>query len=191
MSTSPLTFPTIEAASWAINQSGHGGIDSLLSVAEEDGVFAVSGPADAIAAVAAVPAVDAPASISARLSSLKAARKSAIDASAEVERGKYITLGAGQAMTYQRKTEEARLYVQAVAAEQEIDPADFPLLQATVGIDGATIGAVAELVLQMDAQWAVIGAAIEAARLGAKAAIDVAEDEAAVLAVQPAWPAPG
>lgn len=124
------------------------------------------------------------------LAELKQVRKVQVDASAEVERGKYITLGAGQAMTYQRKTEEARLYVQAVAAEQEIGPADFPLLQATIGIDGPTIGAVAELVLQMDAQWAVIGAAIEAARLGAKAAIDVAEDEAAVLAVQPAWPAP-
>lgn len=138
--------------------------------------------------VATIEAIDlSPAVVdAAALAAAKADRRARIDREAEAERLKYITGGAGQAMTYQRKLEEAR----AAAAEQEPDAEDYPLLAASVGIDGATVAAVAQVVIQMDAAWTVVGAAIEAARLGAKKAIDDAEDESAVRGVQPVWPQP-
>ncbi|MFU0503999.1 hypothetical protein [Pseudaminobacter sp. NGMCC 1.201702] len=120
------------------------------------------------------------------LDEVKVALKSWIDASAEQERLKYITPGAGQAMTYQRKVEEAR----AASTEQNPDPADYPLLSASVGIDGPDLAAVAAVVLAMDAAWTQIGAAIEAVRLGTKKAIDDAAGEAAARAAVEAavWP---
>lgn len=124
------------------------------------------------------------------LAIVKAQLKRGIDDAAEVERLKYITGGAGQAMTYARKTDEARRAQAAIAAEEDIQPVDYPLLAATIGIDGNTLAEVAAVIIAMDAAWAQIGAAIEAARLGAKQAIDAAEDEATARAVAPAWPQP-
>lgn len=124
------------------------------------------------------------------LAAIKTALKQQIDAQAESERGKYLTAGAGQALTYQRKTQEALDYQAAVAFEEEIDPAHFPMLAASLGIDGETLADVAAVVMAMDAAWAKIGAAIERARLSAKAAIDVAVDEETARAVVPVWPQP-
>lgn len=121
---------------------------------------------------------------------VKAQVKRAVDDAAEIERLKYITGGAGQAMTYARKTDEARRVEAAIAAEEDVQPADYPLLAASLGIDGNTIAEVAAVILAMDTAWAQIGAAIEAARLGAKQAIDAADDEATARAVAPAWPQP-
>lgn len=121
---------------------------------------------------------------------VKAQLKRAVDDAAEIERLKYITGGAGQAMTYARKTDEARRVEAAIAAEEDVQPADYPLLAASLGIDGSTIAEVAAVIIAMDAAWAQIGAAIEAARLGAKQAIDAADDEATARAVAPAWPQP-
>ncbi len=119
---------------------------------------------------------------------LKAALKVEIDVAAEVERNRYITPGAGQAMTYQHKAAEAARF----AADPAPDPqaGDYPLLAAEVGITGATLGEVAGVVAAAHAQWLAIGARIEAARLAAKAAVDAAESEAQARAVTPAWPAP-
>lgn len=113
--------------------------------------------------------------------------KASIDAAAEAERLKYITAGTGQAMTYQRKVQEAH----AATAEQDPDPADYPLLSASIGIDGPDLAAVAAVILGMDAAWAQIGAAIEAVRLSTKKTIDEAVDEAAARAAADAaiWPA--
>lgn len=123
-----------------------------------------------------------------QLDALKNSLKAAVDEAAEAERLKYITPGAGQAMTYQRKVEEGRRVIATVAASDEIDAADYPLLSASVGIDGNTLADVAQLVIQMDAAWAQVGAAIEAVRLGAKKAIGEANSEAAAMAVHPVWP---
>lgn len=124
----------------------------------------------------------------AQLEAFKQALKTFIDAAAEAERLKYITPGSGQAMTYARKVEEAKM------ADAEANPiaADYPLLAASLGIDGATIADVANLVLAMDEAWTLIGAAIEAARLSTKAAIDGAANEAAAQAAADAveWPSP-
>lgn len=112
--------------------------------------------------------------------------KMQIDAAAETVRLKYITAGTGQAMTYQRKVDEAK---QAIA-ETNPKPADYPLLSASIGIDGANLKAVAAVILGMDAAWAQIGAQIERIRLTAKQDIDATEDEAAARSVIAAivWP---
>lgn len=120
------------------------------------------------------------------LSDIKASLKSAVDTSAEVERLKYITAGTGQAMTYQRKVEEAK----RIQADTVPTSADYPLLAASIGIDGVSLQAVAAVVLGMDAAWAQIGAQIERIRLTAKQAVDDAQDEAAARGVVAAivWP---
>lgn len=121
------------------------------------------------------------------LGNLKASLKAQIDADAEAQRLKYITPGAGQSMAYLQKAMEATAYLAAT----DPDPADYPLLAAEVGITGDTIADVAAVVDAHYQAWRVIGAAIEQARLGAKAAVDAAETvedaQAAYEAV--AWPA--
>lgn len=126
----------------------------------------------------AVPEVD--------LATLKQWRKASIDAEAERERLRYITPGSGQAMTYARKVEQAK----AAQADADPEPDDYPLLAASIGIDGVDVLAVAATVLAMDAAWEQIGAAIEAARLNGKRAVDLAETVEAVRAIGVVWPSP-
>ncbi|OOO15664.1 hypothetical protein [Agrobacterium pusense] len=104
------------------------------------------------------------------LAALQTAMKAVVDARAESERLKYITPGQGQALTYQRKSEEAR----RAALEDNPRADDFPLLAASLGIEGDSIAQIAELVLTQDAAWASVGSAIERDRLMAKRAIDAA-----------------
>ncbi len=122
------------------------------------------------------------------LDTLKVRLAASIDAAAENERLKYITSGAGQAMTYQRKAEEAR----ACLVATDPQPADYPMLAAEIGITAATLTGVAEVVNAAYQAWLAIGAQIEAARLGAKAAIDAATtaDEARAAAEAVVWPNP-
>lgn len=128
----------------------------------------------------------APFGLYAGLSNLCQGLKAAVDAAAESERQKYITQGAGQAMTYQRKLEEAK----RAAQESSPSASSYPFLAASIGIDGEDIAAVAQTVLSMDAQWALIGSAIEAERLRVKAAISAAEtaEEAQAAFAAITWP---
>jgi hypothetical protein len=124
------------------------------------------------------------------LADVKVRLKAAIDAAAETERLKYITGGAGQAMTYQQKADEAKRYIAVVEAGGTPLAADYALLSAEVGITAPTLGEVAAVVNNAFLQWQIIGGAIEAVRLGTKAAIGaaatIAEADAAVNAA--AWP---
>ena len=117
---------------------------------------------------------------------LKAALRAGVDKAAETARLKYITAGAGQAMTYAQKADQALRYL----AANEPDEADYPLLAAEVGITAADIGAVAEIVSTAYQNWQLLGAAIEAARLGTKKAIDEAttEEAARTAAAAAIWP---
>ena len=112
------------------------------------------------------------------LATVKATARVRIDEAAERARLKYITPGAGQAMTYQQKAAEASAFM----ADGDPQPERYPLLAAEIGITASTLAGVALVVSQANAQWAIIGAGIEAARLGAKAAVDAAIDAAAVHA---------
>ncbi|NEH72262.1 hypothetical protein [Rhizobium leguminosarum] len=122
------------------------------------------------------------------LEEVKVRIRNAIDSAAEFERLKYITAGAGQAMTYQAKAAEAKAFL----ASADPEPSEYPMLSAEVGITADSLAAVAQIVVSAYAQWQAIGAAIEAARLGGKAAVDAASDAAGVQAAADAvtWPAP-
>lgn len=118
------------------------------------------------------------------LAEIKRQIKAHIDRQAEVERARYITLGGGQAMTYQAKSAEAVRFAGDHAPQAD----DYPLLAAEVGVTGETLQQVAQVVINMHAQWQVVGGLIERARLSAKAAVDAAPDETVARAVVPAWP---
>lgn len=168
---------------------------AVLDEADEDyldwteaGGLATAWPCDAAGAQtsAALQDVVGVYGLSVTLANLKASLKLAIDTAAERERMRYLTGGAGQAMTYTRKVEQAR----AVQADADPQPEDYLLLAASIGIDGDDIQAVAATILGLDAAWEQIGAAIEAVRLTAKRAVDLAPDAAAAAAVTPLWPEP-
>lgn len=139
----------------------------------------------------------APPTIEVDLLALKTTIKNQIDVAAENERLKYITAGVGQSMTYQTKFEQAVDYSKKYAAHTADpknvttpDENEYPLLRASIGIDGSSMIEVAETVTYAFALWEKIGAAIEGIRLKAKAAIGEAkseeEAEAILSAVQ--WP---
>lgn len=116
---------------------------------------------------------------------LRAGAKATIDAAAEAARSRFVTSGSGQAMTYQRKLEEARLHADGA-------PGPFPILEASIGADGVNLAAVAAVVLATADAWAGIAAQIEGLRLGAKRAVDQASDGAAIAAIvgNIEWPSP-
>lgn len=116
------------------------------------------------------------------LDAVKADLKWAVDTNAEKERGRYLTAGSGQAMTYQAKAAEAIRY------DATGGVGEYPFLSCEVGITGATLEDVAAVVLDMHNQWQAIGGEIERVRLLAKAQIDLAQDEAIARAVVPVWP---
>ncbi|WP_284777060.1 hypothetical protein [Agrobacterium sp. lyk4-40-TYG-31] len=119
------------------------------------------------------------------LEGVKETLKSRIDGEAEATRLRYITGGAGQAMTYQQKATEAM----ACLAEVDPQPEDYPLLSAEIGITAETLLGVAQVVFEAHQGWRQIGAAIEALRLSGKAGVGVAETvEAAQIAAQIVWP---
>ncbi|NEW96654.1 hypothetical protein [Rhodopseudomonas sp. BR0G17] len=121
------------------------------------------------------------------LAIVKEALKAEIDAEAETVRLRYITAGAGQAMVYQQKGAEA----DRLAADTSPDPAHYPILAASIGIDGATLADVAALVNATRAAWSAAAATIEAMRLGTKQAIDaaVSDTDARAARAAVAWPA--
>lgn len=119
------------------------------------------------------------------LASIKTKLKAMIDDEAETTRLRYITGGAGQAMTYQQKAAEAA----ACLAEVNPQADDYPLLAAEIGITAETLLGVAQVVFEAHQGWRQVGSMIEALRLGAKQAVDAADTvEAAQIAAQVAWP---
>lgn len=124
--------------------------------------------------------------VSPSLDDVKATLKNLIDAEAETQRLRFITGGAGQALTYAQKADEAKAFL---AASDPVD-ADYPLLVAEIGITAPTILEVATVVHAAYAQWQQIGAAIEAMRLGTKAGIEDAAtiDGANAAAAAAYWP---
>lgn len=121
------------------------------------------------------------------LDGLKEALKRGIDTSAEQARLRYITPGTGQAMVYLAKEDEAK----AVLALQGAVPTNvYRLLEADVAVGiAADVTAAAQQVITLAAQWRAVAAMIEGVRLGAKAAITAAPDEAgARAAAHVQWP---
>ena len=117
------------------------------------------------------------------------AAKAAIDAQAEELRLRLLTAGAGMALVYESKRTEAVKASGVVAGGGTPAEADFPLLAAEIGITGDDVADVATAVLETAARWTLAAAAIEAARLAAKRAVEAAETVEAFDAAQAVmWP---
>jgi hypothetical protein len=113
------------------------------------------------------------------LPAYKARTIARINEAAELCRGKYITPGDGQTMTYLEKISQAR----ACLATQSPQATDYPMLAAEIDITAPTLVGVAEVVVAAYNQWLVIGSAIEATRRAANVAAEAATTRAAVKAV--------
>lgn len=126
---------------------------------------------------------------------IKAALKTSVDTVAERQRSAISTPGAGQAMEYQEAQTQAAA---ALKAPSKATPGLYPMLAASIGIDldpetgapAVDVLGVARSVVVSYGLWLSAGAAIRAARLAAKKAIDEASTIEAAQAVIDAivWP---
>ena len=111
---------------------------------------------------------------------------SKVDAIAEQIRLKYLTPGSGQSMVYQEKA------IEALAIQNDSNPTNdkYPVLAASLGIEGSSLLDVANLVLSVRSTWVTIATAIETTRLGGKANINAAMTTIAANAAYNAivWP---
>jgi hypothetical protein len=117
------------------------------------------------------------------LAPLRQHLKIRLDEQAETFRLRFITGGAGQAVTYLRKEAEARAWLADNGAAT-------PMLSAEAAAIGVTVAALADEVVANADQWVAIGSAIEAARRSAKVAMNAAAHIAElVAAAQVDWEA--
>lgn len=108
-----------------------------------------------------------------------------IDSGAENCRLRLIAEGSGQAMVYLAKQIEAR----AFASDPAPDPADYPLLAASV-VGSGTLADAAKLVSSTASAWMSAAAEIEKVRLSSKYAIRNGKtvDEVTGIAAAVKWP---
>ena len=107
------------------------------------------------------------------LDMIKAIAASQVDRAAEAFRLRFVTDGAGQAITYQAKAAEAAAYLAD-------DAAVVPFLAAEATARSMSVADLAAEVSQRAAAWTVIGSRIEGLRMGAKAAIETATNLAEI-----------
>lgn len=129
------------------------------------------------------------------LDRVKSIYRNRVEEDAERIRLRYITPGAGMAMTYTEKHQQAQAVeflgeAAANAMTPEQRAAQFPTLAASVGIEAPALWDCAALVIQKYEQFAQLSGAIERARLLAKKSISDASDQAGVIAAYEAitWP---
>lgn len=96
-----------------------------------------------------------------------------IDQEAEEFRLKFITPGAGQAVTYIWKSMEAQAWLADNSAA-------VPIIEAEAVALGVPVAAVVQEVMVAMGQWKAMGAAIEGARRGAKKAVAAATNVAEI-----------
>lgn len=111
------------------------------------------------------------------LGALRAAVIAQIDAQAEQARQVFLTPGAGQVMTYQRKEAEARAWI----ADQRTA---VPFLDAEAAARGLPLADVAAEVIRLADRWTAAGSAIEGLRMGAKLAATKAATIGAIVAAR-------
>lgn len=129
------------------------------------------------------------------LAALKTHLDSRIDSDAEVVRLRYITPGAGMAMTYREKLEQAENVLAggqeaADALTEEDARSAYPTLAASIGIEASSLWACAQLVWAKYQAWAQVSHDIEKARLGGKSAVAASSDHDSARAAYAAvtWP---
>lgn len=101
------------------------------------------------------------------------------------ERLKLITNIPGQEMLYIQKEAEALDYI--AQDPEPTDMANYPFLEAEVGITAPTALEVAQVYANLSAIFKATGASLENARLGAIAVIETAEDTATMEATLDAY----
>ena len=114
----------------------------------------------------------------ARLAAEKRAAVAQVNGMADQVRRMFITPIIGQEMVYLEKEAEARRYLN----DLEPDLSDYPFISAEVGVSAVTAQQVAQLYLNLGAQWRVVGSMLENVRLGSIAAIEAATTLAQILA---------
>lgn len=126
------------------------------------------------------------------LAKLRSSVINRIDAAAEACRLAYVTPGSAQALVYQRKGNQARDCMANYDAQNPPPVGTYPALEAEVGITGADVIGVAEVVKGLEDAWGTVADQIETIRLSAKADVAAAADAAGVKAVLDAivWPMP-
>jgi hypothetical protein len=117
----------------------------------------------------------------------KAELSKQVDEDAERIRLRYITPGAGMAMTYAEKRDQANAVhglgqAAANALTEAERVAQFPTLAASVGIEGSTLWDCAQLVIAKSEAWADLSNVIERTRLLGKKSISDASDAASARA---------
>lgn len=102
-----------------------------------------------------------------------------IDQMAEIARGRYITIGAGQAMVYGEKEREAEM----VSANPDIAPHLVPHIAAEATRYGQSLLDVAATILTMANNWRYLSPTIEAERLYRKDQVRAASTPAQIQAI--------
>jgi len=125
-------------------------------------------------------AISKQAALAALLQTARLAAIGRVNAKAGELRRTFITSIPGQEMLYMAKEAEARAWVAATAP----DLADYPLMSAEVGLTAPDAAQLAQLWLNLGAQWRQVAGQIEAARLGAVYAIESAGSEATISAIE-------
>lgn len=115
-----------------------------------------------------------------RLAAEKLAGVARINAMADLVRRRFITPILGQEMLYIEKEAEARRYV--ALDPEPVDLSDFPFVAAEVGVTAPTAQQVAQLYLNLGAQWRAVGSQLENVRLSGVTAVEAATSLAAIQA---------
>lgn len=116
------------------------------------------------------------------LTPFRAAALAALDGQTFDIRAKHRTLAAGQDAVYAEKRREAELIVAGGS------PGEAPHVAAEAEVNGITPFDQAVEILTAAHNWATVSAAIEVARLRAKAAIAAAKTSDEIASVRADWP---
>jgi hypothetical protein len=118
------------------------------------------------------------------LADAKRKASAAIDQAAEAARLRYLTAGAGQALTYLEKERDARAY--AAAGYPSTQLASYLFVDAERRATGQTGRQAADAIIATADAWRAKAAAIDHERRKGKLAVEAAADAAAVEAARAA-----
>ncbi|ARE84995.1 hypothetical protein ROSMUCSMR3_03541 [Roseovarius mucosus] len=107
----------------------------------------------------------------------KAKAKDAVNKRMDQIRSRFITSIAGQSMIYMAKEAEALAYVAATPEPNTVAgwEQDYPFIAGEVGSTGSSAYEVAQVFLNLAAQWRDIGAQLEKARIETIQAISLSQ----------------
>lgn len=118
-----------------------------------------------------------------RTPNLEAERAAAlmdIDMAAGAARARYITVTAGQELTYQRKSTEVAAWLSASTP----NPLDYPMLAAEAEACALSLADVVAEAMAAEETWVAVGAAIEGQRMAGKRAVRAASALPAITAAR-------